>query len=293
MKFDYSGFFETLKQKGIAINDEQSKRITEKISTVLSYEPKVGILGKTGVGKSSLCNALFGQEIAAISDIEACTRNPQEIMVGIGSKGINLVDVPGVGESYERDQEYTQLYTNLLPELDVVLWLLKSDDRAYEPDQRFYKEIVKPHLDQGKPFFIVLNQVDMIKPHRKWDEKNHKPGSEQLENIKRKLSSVSDFFSLPPEQIIAVSAEEQYNLAFLIEKIIFALPKEKKITFAAKVNEENVSVSSRKEAEKGFWDTVWQFITEDVPAAAIFIADCIGDVVDGVNKIAKVFFSWF
>lgn len=228
MKFDYSGFFETLKQKGIPINDEQLKRITEKISTVLSYEPKVGILGKTGVGKSSLCNALFGQEIAAISDIEACTRNPQEIMVSIGSKGINLVDVPGVGESYERDQEYSQLYTNLLPELDVVLWLLKSDDRAYEPDQRFYKEIVKPHLDQGKPFFIVLNQVDKIKPFREWDEENHKPGSEQLENIKRKLSSVSDFFSLPAEQIIAVSAEEQYNLAFLIEKIIFALPKEKK-----------------------------------------------------------------
>lgn len=56
---------------------------------------------------------------------------------------------------------------------------------------------------------------------------------------------------------------------------------------------ENVSESSRKEAEKGFWDTVWQFITEDVPAAANYIADRVGDAVDGVKKVAKFFFSWF
>ncbi|MEG4409079.1 GTPase, partial [Microcoleus sp. MON2_D5] len=153
MNFDYSDFFDSLTQTGLLITEEQRQRITEKITQVLSYEPKIGIFGKTGVGKSCLCNALFGQDIAAISDIEACTRNPQEILLKIGqgnSKGIKLIDVPGVGESQERDQEYAQLYAKLLPELDVVLWLLKGDDRAFTSDEVFYKNVVKPHLDRGK-----------------------------------------------------------------------------------------------------------------------------------------------
>lgn len=75
----------------------------------MSYEPKIGIFGKTGVGKSSLCNALFGKDICSISDVEACTRNPQEVFLGMGQKGIKLLDVPGVGENSERVKEYAQL----------------------------------------------------------------------------------------------------------------------------------------------------------------------------------------
>lgn len=137
MNFDYPGFFAGLKQRGIKIGYEHRIRITEKINQVLSYEPKIGIFGKTGAGKSSLCNALFGDDVAQISDIEACTRNPQEILLGIGSKGIKLIDMPGVGESKDRDQEYAELYAKLIPELDVVLWLLKGDDRAFRRTKLF------------------------------------------------------------------------------------------------------------------------------------------------------------
>ncbi len=65
-------------------------------------------------------------------------------------KGLKLVDVPGVGESRDRDEEYSKLYASLLPELDLVLWLIKSDDRALASDENFYKNIVKPHIDEGK-----------------------------------------------------------------------------------------------------------------------------------------------
>lgn len=292
MKFDGSEFFEMLKQRGILINDEQRQKINEKIDQVLSYEPKVGIFGKTGVGKSSLCNALFGQDIAQISDVESCTRFPQEILLGLGSKGMKLVDVPGVGESQERDQEYAELYAKLLPELDLVLWLIKGDDKAFTSDETFYKNIIKPHLNEGKPFFVVINQVDKIEPFREWDVENHKPGAKQAENIKKKVDHVSNFFSLPRSQVIPVSAgeHEQYNLIHLIEEIVFALPKEKKVTFVNNVKRENVSATSQATANKGFVETVWEFITEDVPTVAQEIVDSIAD---WIGQKVKGFFSWF
>ena len=46
---------------------------------IKNYTPKIGVFGDTGVGKSSLCNSLFGKDIASVSDVEACTREIQEI----------------------------------------------------------------------------------------------------------------------------------------------------------------------------------------------------------------------
>lgn len=53
-----------------------SERILQQINQLTHYEPAIGILGKTGAGKSSLCNALFASEVSPVSDVVACTRAP-------------------------------------------------------------------------------------------------------------------------------------------------------------------------------------------------------------------------
>ncbi|WP_181949862.1 GTPase, partial [Yersinia similis] len=49
--------------------------ILERIRNLTHYEPVIGIMGKTGSGKSSLCNALFQSEVTPVSDVNACTRD--------------------------------------------------------------------------------------------------------------------------------------------------------------------------------------------------------------------------
>ena len=260
-KESYAKFFDEIEKHGVSCQPEEKNRIIKKIEETLSYEPRIGIFGKTGAGKSSLCNALFGQDIAEISDIEACTRKPQEIILGIGTKGLKLIDVPGVGENNERDEEYAELYSSLLPELDLVLWLIKADDRALASDEKFYKHIVKPHLDQGKSFFIVINQIDKIEPVREWNIEKREPGKKQSENIKEKVASISKYFDIPKTKIIPVSASEKYHLIDLVDSITYELPNEKKLTFIQNVKKENISEGSYSSAKKGFWETVWDFIT--------------------------------
>lgn len=223
-------FFKRLAQAGVAITPEHKASIERAINHITGYVPKVGVFGKTGVGKSSLCNALFGQDVFAISDIQACTRNPQELVLSIsdGHGGIKLIDVPGVGENSQRDQEYDELYKRLLPELDLMFWVFKADDRANASDQDFYNRLISPYIQAGKPFLAVLNQVDKIEPFREWNEEQHTPGLRQLQNIKDKCSAVAHFLRLPLNQVIPVSAHEHYGLLELVDAIVHALPHEQK-----------------------------------------------------------------
>lgn len=203
--------------------------IIETKSAELNYQPRIGVMGKTGAGKSSLCNALFGQDVCEISDIEGCTRNPQDVLLNIShGKSIILVDVPGIGENSRRDQEYADLYKSLLPELDAIFWIRKADDRAYQADEVFFNNLIRPYINDGNPLFIVINQVDKIDPIREWNRKENSPGPNQMANIRKRIDDISGFFDIAASRIIPVSAYEKYNLVTLITELFFALPAKKK-----------------------------------------------------------------
>lgn len=260
------------------LNEEQRTKIAEKIQEIRDFVPKIGVFGKTGAGKSHLCNALFGREVAQISDVGACTRSPQQIVLAAGTSGICLIDVPGVGESKERDEEYTALYKSLLPELDIVLWVIKSDDRALKGDMDVYKECVEPVKDRVPTVFVV-NQVDKMSPIREWDVDGRQPGPKQLENINEKLTSVGEIFGVEPRTVCAVSAEEGYGLTALIDQIVSTLPNEKKYGVVREAKEENRSFESIQEAERGIWESIksaagkfYEFYKENKEAIHVVVA---------------------
>jgi hypothetical protein len=285
---DHSKLLEdALKQDG-QIGADFIGKIFSRVNSVLSYQPVVGVFGKTGAGKSSLCNAVFGKDVCEISDIAGCTRKPQEVILDIGGKGIKLLDVPGVGESNERDKEYVELYRSLLPELDLVLWVIKGDDRAFSSDETFYKNLVRTYIDKGRPFIIALNQVDKIEPFREWDESAQKPGAKQAENIEQKRMSVAKIFDLPYSCVIPVSANEKYGLVQLVEKIIEVLPADKKAIVLDSVKAENRSENSKTEAKDGLISELFNIVTDIIPVAPIAKA-----AVKLVTKVFSKIFSWW
>ena len=266
------------------LNQEQlMKEISEKIQYIRSYKPKVGVFGNSGVGKSSLCNALFGKDIAKISDVEACTRKPQEILVGAeGSMGgITLVDVPGIGENPDRQTEYTALYKSLAPELDLVLWTIKADDRNYASALDAYKAVIEHK--ESPPVIFVITQTDKTNDMDDWNRQEYQPGGSQVGNIAKKENDVSKNFNVSTKNIISIAVQvkeekltgKSYNLKSLVELVVEALPNEKKYSFTREAKEENVSPQARINAEKGIID----FIKETAGDAWDFVKDKVADVV--------------
>ncbi|GAL56408.1 hypothetical protein YkfA [Pseudescherichia vulneris NBRC 102420] len=86
-----------------------SESILHQVSQLTTYEPLIGIMGKTGAGKGNLCNALFTGDKSPVSDMAACTRKPLLFRLQLGKRFMTIMDLPSVGESEMRDEEYATL----------------------------------------------------------------------------------------------------------------------------------------------------------------------------------------
>lgn len=287
-------YFEQFESVGYSFTPEQRARIEKKILEKMNYIASIGVFGKTGVGKSSLCNALFGQELYPVSDIGACTRDPQEELMSIGNGSLKLLDVPGVGENEDRDEEYAALYNSLIPKLDLVLWIIKADDRAFSDDLKFYKKIVSNYVDDNtKPFFIVLNQVE--KMNGSWDYDAHEPKPDCFLKIQQKVKYVADVFGIAPSRIVPVSAEEKYNLDGLLDEIVYALPAEKVIAAMRSFDPKTINKDQKRiindAIESVAIDTITEEIIEDSEpveseSKALSIVQKITDMsINGVSSL--------
>lgn len=253
-----------LENTGLKITPEIRERMAKRIKEIKNYIPKIGVFGKTGVGKSSLCNALFGAEISEVSDVAACTREPKEFMLKLAaedSKGLVMMDCPGLGETPERDEEYKALYKNLIPELDLVLWVLDSSERAYGADISAYRELFSEERNAGKTI-IVLNKVDDLKPKDEWNEACNSPGEKQSKLIFEKEAHVSNQFSIEGDRVCSISVEKKYSLSLLIELIISTVPNEKKYSFVREAAQENITQKAQEDAKNGFFAAVWENVKD-------------------------------
>lgn len=224
------------------LTKQEKEKVRAKLVAIITYKPTAAIMGKCGAGKSSLANALFGQDTFKVGHTRGTTRKAQQRDMTLGrSHGITILDMPGVGEDQKHDIEYRDLYEEWLPKIDVLLWAIKADDRALSVDQAFYRDIVKPHLHDGLPLLIVVTQADAIHPMRQWNLESRKPGPDQVANLREKRQVLADMFKVKDEVVLAVSAVEKFNLQELTHRMILSLPNEKRVSMARSVRSENKS----------------------------------------------------
>ncbi len=105
-------------------------------------------------------------------------------------------------------------------ELDLILWVIKADDRAFSVDERFYRRVMTGYQQL---FLFVVNGADKIEPCHEWFVTSNAPSPHQLVNIEARLASIRQLFS-PHHPVCAVSARTEWNLPSMIETMMCCLP---------------------------------------------------------------------
>lgn len=96
---------------------------------------KIGILGKTGVGKTTTVNTLFNASFKTSRTIVGtdCAQYKDFTLPDGGQ--ITIVDMPGYGRSMEEDENYKEIYLKELPKCDVILLIIQANSRDFVDDQ--------------------------------------------------------------------------------------------------------------------------------------------------------------
>ncbi|MEX9873977.1 GTPase family protein [Providencia rettgeri] len=262
------------------------------LNKLINYSPTIGLMGKTGAGKSSLINGLFQSALSPVSNVSGCTRQAHRFNMTINNHTLTFIDLPGVGESLERDKEYHQLYRNLLPELDLIIWVLKADDRAWSSDEQCYRFLTEQCGYQSERFLFVLNQADKIEPCRQWDEHNHQPSLEQVANLELKQQAVITAFK-PHHPVMTVSAAEGFQLTELAEQLIQALPAQASSGVARQLNSTYRTQSVENSARNDFGQCVSDIIDTiiDIIPLPPLIKHTISTVKNSIVSVAKSLWS--
>ncbi|BBS38379.1 TPA: GTPase family protein [Citrobacter freundii] len=265
-----------------------SERVMQQIRQLTNYEPVIGIMGKTGAGKSSLCNALFAGEVSPVSDVAACTREPLRFRLQVGEHYMTLVDLPGVGESGARDTEYAALYREHLPRLDLVLWLIKADDRALAVDEHFYRRVIGEAY-RHKVLFVI-SQTDKAEP----TSGGERLSTEQKQNISRKICLLHELFQ-PVHPVCAVSIRLQWGLRVMAERMIKFLPREASSPVVVQLSAPLRTDFVNKKARDDFGETVGSVLdtVSSLPLIPAPVRTIIQAVRDTVVSVARAVWNFF
>lgn len=200
--------------KDTILGDAELKNLMEGIDS--HRPPRIFLIGRTGVGKSSLINALCGSYVAAVSDTKSCTENAQVYKCMDGDRVLmEILDTRGIAESESLNTEISaeDMLINQVNEFspDVAIMMLNCTHRDdVNSDVSFLKKLAKSYADINSmrlPVVVVVNKSDEMAPTR------FKTPSEYPQNKIAKIQDVVQYYKgiivkngLKIDDIIAVSS---------------------------------------------------------------------------------------
>ncbi|MEI7663758.1 MAG: [FeFe] hydrogenase H-cluster maturation GTPase HydF [Bacteroidota bacterium] len=119
-------------------------------------KPHIGIFGRRNNGKSSLINALTGQEIAIVSDVAGTTTDPVKKSIEIGGIGpVVVIDTAGIDDSGELGLKRVGKTRDVLKIIDMAILLIAHNEFG-DAEQNLVKDFKANDL----PFLIIHNKSD-------------------------------------------------------------------------------------------------------------------------------------
>lgn len=184
--------------------DDVCALIPDEVPVETGELPKFAIIGQPNVGKSSLLNALIGQERTIVSDIAGTTRDTIHTTYNLFNKEFILIDTAGIRRKTKvnEDLEFYSVIRAIkaMDESDVCLFLLDAEKGLTAQDLSIFSLAVK----KGKGIVVLVNKWDLV-------EKETNSARDYEKELKKRLAPFSDV------PIVFISATEKTRILKAME----------------------------------------------------------------------------
>lgn len=178
-----------------AVNDETGEK---------NALPKFAIVGQPNVGKSSLLNALVGEERTIVSDIAGTTRDTIHTRYNLFQKEFILIDTAGIRRKnkVEEDLEFYSVIRAIkaLDEADICLLLLDATKGITAQDINIFSLAVR----KGKGIVLLVNKWDLV-------EKTTHTARDYEKELKNRLAPFTDV------PVLFISVKDKLRIFKVIE----------------------------------------------------------------------------
>ena len=206
---------------------DMADKLSKAIADEMAIPPKIAIIGKAGVGKTTTINSLFNVEWHTSETITGTTDAQMETFQLKGEGKLSVVDMPGLGDSIARDIEFQKIYQDILPNVDVILYIIQADDRGLGEDERIIRDVVlRCGKNLDKKLVIGINKVDLLGENKglEWDDRINLPSEAQEKLIDVKCGDIAKHLTkatgIKKEAIVYFSAVKYYHLYDLLYTIV-------------------------------------------------------------------------
>ena len=262
---------ELVQEKVKYVNDKINELIdSSKNGLIIKNGISIAIVGKPNVGKSSILNALLGEEKAIVTNVKGTTRDIVEGSILINGIEVNLFDTAGIRETEELVESIgIERSIKKIEESDLVLFIIDSSSDFEEEDKK-----VLSTLDDKK-VLVVYNKIDLankkIKELEKYDyieiSSNDK---EKIGLLKNKISEIFNLDDLNNTDYTYISNVRQISLLKKCSQIIKDIEKELKNDVPVDLMELNIKL---------LWETLGEItgnVYKDELLDEIFSKFCLG-----------------
>ncbi len=203
--------------------DAIAERVEEEPSLKTDL-PKFAIIGRPNVGKSSLVNALLGEERNIVTPIAGTTRDPVHSVYNKFGKQFILIDTAGIRKK-TKVEENLEFYSVMrairaLEECDVCLLVLDATQGIEAQDLHLFRLAQKRH----KGIVILVNKWDLI-------EKDTHTARDYEENIKKRIAPFSDV------PILFISAVDKQRIFQAVEAALSVYENRQRKIRTSELNE--------------------------------------------------------
>ncbi len=155
----------------------------------------IGIFGKRNVGKSSVINAMTGQDLAVVSDIKGTTTDPVYKAMELLPMGpVMMIDTPGIDDEGPLGTLRVKKARQVLNKTDVAVLVVDAAAGRAEADD----ELIALFQSKGIPYIVAYNKSDLL----------DKPGMPGVNEIYVSATENTGIGELK-ERIVALAATEE------------------------------------------------------------------------------------